>query len=155
MGLLKTHPSRKICSWYPAVCSNHMFVAYCLNAFLLCFRVWVQKSSEYLLSYVYRMPHTTQDHKIRAYILPFSKCPEDIFVLFNMLQCIGILTIQNWLYSGIRRNTATPCYHWVLLRIWVHQLWRHSCVPSSSELKQVSWRAWCWMNMRAWGITIL
>lgn len=49
------------------------------------------------------VPHTTQDYENR----PFSKCLEDIFLMFNMLQCIHILTGQKRLSSGVRSNTAT------------------------------------------------
>lgn len=47
--------------------------------------------------------------KTSAYQLPFSKRPEDIVLLFNMLQCIDIPTGQNCLHSEIRSNIATSC----------------------------------------------
>lgn len=38
-------------------------------------------------TYTYMMPHTMQCYKNSAYMLSFSKGPEDIFVLFRMVQC--------------------------------------------------------------------
>lgn len=52
----------------------------------------LSKKDQRLPLYICRIPHNMQDYKDKAYVLPFSKWAEGIFLLFNTLECIDILS---------------------------------------------------------------
>lgn len=48
----------------------------------------VSSKEQWVPLYIHRIPHTMQDYKDKACVLPFSKCPEGIFLLFKVLDAL-------------------------------------------------------------------
>lgn len=71
-----------------------MHLLHDINAFLYSFRVWVhtERKRPVTALYICRIPHNMQDYKDKAYVSSFSKWPEDIFLLFNTLECTDTLS---------------------------------------------------------------